>query len=510
MTRHFRVGNVPIGESARTFIVAELSANHGGSLDIALKTVDAAAKAGADAIKVQTYTPDTLTLNSSAPPFIVRTKNEWAGRTLYDLYKEAMTPWEWHAPLQSAARNAGLVFFSTPFDATATEFLSSLDVPAYKIASFEIVDLALVDHVARRGKPMIISTGMASLGEIEAAVRVCRRVGNDEIALLRCVSAYPAQPNAMNLRSLATLNSFGVVIGLSDHTRDSTVATAAVTLGAKLVEKHFILDRSAGGPDAFFSLEPEEFRAMVDAIRNTEAALGPARFGPSQDEVASTAFRRSLFVARNVAANSTITIDDVRSVRPANGIAARHLPEVLGTTAVRDLVGGEPMRWEYIQGPLTPTVTLRPASADDAPLLLALRNDPKVIEASVTNEAVAAASHAQWLSETMASDSRSLFVALRDDAPIGQARIDRVSAEIWEVSMSLMPKARSKGLASQTLRSLERVARGRGIEMLVARIRHSNERSIKAFKSAGYYAFVTRTTPEGEFVLCERRIACDY
>jgi pseudaminic acid synthase len=252
----FEIEGRAVGDGAPTLIVAELSANHGGSLERAIKTIEAAAEAGVDAIKIQTYTPDTLTLDVKSPEFVVKTKNDWAGRTLHDLYAEAMTPWEWHAALKEAAVRAGLIFFSTPFDPTAVALLEELRVPCYKIASFELVDLPLIEHTARMGKPMILSTGMASFDEIEAAVRACRSAGNDRIALLRCVSSYPAKPDAMHLPSIEKLKSFGVVVGLSDHTRDSTVAIASVALGARIVEKHFTLDRSAGGPDSFFSLEP--------------------------------------------------------------------------------------------------------------------------------------------------------------------------------------------------------------------------------------------------------------
>ena len=317
--RTFKIGRREIGGDAPVFIIAELSANHGHRLDIALRTIEAAADAGADAIKLQTYTPDTLTLKSDRAPFVVKTKNEWAGRTLHDLYADAMTPWEWHAELMAAARARGLECFSTPFDPTAVAFLEALGVPCHKVASFELNDLALVETIARAGKPMILSTGMASLDEIRAAVATCRDAGNERLAVLRCVSCYPARPEAMDLRAYEVLRELGVVLGLSDHTRDNTVAIASVALGAKVIEKHFILDRSVGGPDAFFSLDPGELAEMVRAVRATTAALGRPRFGPSEDEVASTAFRRSLFVSARVAKGETFTAANVRSVRPSNG-----------------------------------------------------------------------------------------------------------------------------------------------------------------------------------------------
>ena len=332
---------------SKTFCIAELSANHGQDKAIALQTIDAAAKAGADAIKIQTYTPDTMTLNINTAPFIVETNNSWAGKSLYDLYQEAMTPWEWHAELKQAAEACGLVFFSTPFDFTAVDFLEKLEVPLYKVASFEIVDIPLIKRVARVGKPIIISTGMASLEEIQAAVDACYEEGNREIALLRCVSAYPAPLQEMNLSSIQKLKEFRTTVGLSDHTIDSTAAVIAVALGSKIIEKHFILDRKLGGPDSFFSLEPSEFKSMVDQIRVVESALGTPRFGPSPSEESSFGFRRSLFVVKNIRSGEVFTEEHVRSIRPSNGLSPIELPKVLGQVALKDIVAGTPLSHEY-------------------------------------------------------------------------------------------------------------------------------------------------------------------
>lgn len=333
---------------SKVFCIAELSANHGQDKAIALKTIEAAAKAGADAIKIQTYTPDTMTLNINKAPFIVEMNNIWSGKSLYELYKEAMTPWEWHAELKEAAEACGLVFFSTPFDFTAIDFLEKLDVPLYKIASFEIVDIPLIRRVAQVGKPVIISTGMASLEEIQAAVDACYEEGNREIALLRCVSAYPAPLEEMNLSSIQQLKEFGTVVGLSDHTIDATAATTAVALGAKIVEKHFILDRKLGGPDSFFSLEPQEFKMMVEQIRAVESALGTPKFGPSPSEQASVVFRRSLFISKDIKAGQAFTHENVRSIRPACGLSPAELPQILGRISTGDFQAGTPMDLEMI------------------------------------------------------------------------------------------------------------------------------------------------------------------
>jgi pseudaminic acid synthase len=328
---------------SKVFCIAELSANHGQDRAVALKTIEAAAAAGADAIKIQTYTPDTMTLNINQAPFIVKTKNIWSGRSLYDLYREAMTPWEWHSELKQAAESNGLVFFSTPFDFTAVDFLEELDVPLYKIASFEIVDIPLIDRVARTKKPVIISTGMASWDEIDEAVKACHAAGNRDIALLKCVSAYPAPLNEMNLSTILKLKEFGTQVGLSDHTIDLTAATTAVALGAKIIEKHFILDRNLGGPDAFFSLEPTEFKSMVDSIRAVEEGLGTPKFGPSPSEQNSVVFRRSLFVVKTVKAGERITTENIRSIRPAGGLSPAKFNEIVGKTAAIDLPVGTPL-----------------------------------------------------------------------------------------------------------------------------------------------------------------------
>jgi pseudaminic acid synthase len=503
------IGGRLVGPGQRTFIIAELSANHGQDLEKAIRTIEAAAEAGADAIKIQTYTPDTMTLRSNAPHFVVRTKNVWAGRTLYDLYAEAMTPWEWHARLQVVAKRCGLIFFSTPFDPTAVEYLEDLSVPCHKIASFELTDLPLVEHVAARGRPMILSTGMASLGEIEAAVEVCRSVGNDRLALLRCVSAYPADAAAMNLSSLTTLASFGTVIGLSDHTRDATAAIAAVALGATIVEKHFILQRSDGGPDAFFSIEPQEFRAMVSAIRDVERAVGTPRFGAAEEERPSTVFRRSLIVARPVAAGQVLTCDDVRSIRPSVGLAPRHLPEVLGRTAARALAHGEPLTWDAVAGlPRRPAVRLRPATEADAELLLAWRNDARAVENSGTGKEVPPEEHRKWLSERIGASPGMLLVAHDEyEEAVGSLRLDPMSVPATSsVSIILAPTARGRRLASAILGAVEEPARAQGHNRLVARIQASNEPALRTFKAAGYYQFIRRQEAAGDKLWCERRL----
>ncbi|TJZ77294.1 pseudaminic acid synthase [Chitiniphilus eburneus] len=332
-----------------TFVIAELSANHGHDIENALATVRAAKACGADAIKIQTYTADTITLDCDNEYFQIKSGTIWDGTTLYKLYQQAYTPWEWHAAIQAEAAREGLVFFSSPFDFTAVDFLEALDVPLYKIASFEINDIPLIEYAAAKGKPMIISTGIARLADIEEAVAACRRVGNDDITLLKCTSAYPAQASEANLLTIPHLrDTFKVKVGLSDHTMGHVVPIAAVALGARVIEKHFILDRAIGGPDASFSMTPDEFKLMVDGVRVAEQALGAVSYELTPKVAASRKFARSLFVTAPIRAGEAFTAQNVRSVRPSDGLHPRHYGEVLGRHARTDLAPGTPLAWELI------------------------------------------------------------------------------------------------------------------------------------------------------------------
>jgi N-acetylneuraminate synthase len=339
-----------IGTGQPCFIIAELSANHGHKLSAALELIDAAADAGADAIKLQTYTADTLTLDSDAPYFQIRKGTAWAGLRLYDLYKEAYTPWEWHAELFAAAHKRGLVCFSSPFDSTAVDFLEGLGCPAYKIASFEVVDHGLIRKAAKTGRPLIISTGMASEIEVEEAVSVARQHGASGVALLKCVSAYPAPPEEMNLRSIPYLaQRFECPAGLSDHTLGISVPVTSAALGGTIIEKHLTMRRSDGGPDSHFSLEPHEFKAMVEGVRIAEQSLGAACFDLTPSQTPSSQFRRSLFVAKDVAEGEIFTEANVRSVRPGDGLPPKHLDQILGKRAACALSHGTPLRWEHVK-----------------------------------------------------------------------------------------------------------------------------------------------------------------
>ena len=335
MSTEIRIAGRAIGPDHPPYVICELSANHNGSLDAALRLIEEGAKAGADAIKIQTYTADTITLDSDADEFRIK-GGLWNGRRLYDLYAEAHTPWEWHGALFDHARRLGVTMFSSPFDPTAVDMLEDLNAPAYKIASFEAVDLPLIRYAASTGKPMIISTGMADVEEIAQAVEAAREAGCTQLALLHCVSGYPAPAQDYNLRTIPDIAAtFGTVVGLSDHTLDNATAVASVALGASLIEKHFTLDRTGGGPDDSFSLEPAEFAALCKDAKTAWAALGRVDYGRKSSEQGNVQFRRSLYFVKDLAAGETITADAVRSVRPGFGLPPKRLDEVIGRKVSR-------------------------------------------------------------------------------------------------------------------------------------------------------------------------------
>ena len=346
----FQIGERAIGPGHPVYVIAELSANHQQEFDKAARLIAAAKEAGADAIKLQTYTPDTITIRSDREIFRIGGGTLWDGRTLYDLYAEAFTPWEWQPRLKQVAEDCGLQLFSSPFDDTAVDFLERMSVPAYKVASFELVDMGLIQKMASTGKPLIISTGMATVEEVDEALGAARQAGAKQIALLKCTSGYPSRPEEMNLRAIPNLaRRFGLPAGLSDHTMGIAVPVAAVALGACIVEKHLTLSRADGGPDGGFSLEPHEFKSMVDAVRMAEKALGQGRIGAGEHESSSRVFRRSLFVVEDVKRGEMFTSKNVRSIRPAHGLHTRHLPEILGRCAACDIERGSPLAWELVK-----------------------------------------------------------------------------------------------------------------------------------------------------------------
>ena len=346
-----KIGNRIIGKGQPVYIIAEMSANHAGDLENAKKIIRKAKEAGADCVKIQTYTPDTITIDCDNEYFRIK-KGTWEGDNLYKLYGKAYTPWEWHKNLMEEAKAVGIDFFSTPFDNTAVDFLEEIGIEFYKIASFELIDLPLIKYVAAKKKPMIMSTGMSSLGEIEAAVNAAREMGNDRIALLRCASAYPAITDQMNLRTMENMAEiFGVPVGLSDHSLGSVGAVTAVALGANIIEKHFCLDRGIENPDAVFSMNPEEFSAMVKDIRQAEKAIGRVSYGATTQEESNIIFRRSIFCVKDIKKGERISSENVRIIRPGYGMEPRYYEQILGQVALRDITRGTPMQLSMVGEP---------------------------------------------------------------------------------------------------------------------------------------------------------------
>jgi pseudaminic acid synthase len=347
---NIKIGNFNLSAESKTFIVAELSANHNQKFEIALETVKAAKECGADAVKLQTYTADTLTIDSQRSYFQIKQGTLWDGKTLYQLYREAFTPWEWQPQLKKTANQLGLECFSSPFDKSAVDFLEKMEVPAYKVASFEISDIPLIEYIASKGKPVIISTGIATLEDITEAIQACQRMNNHQIIILKCTSAYPAPLDEINLKTIPHLQeSFKCMVGLSDHTVGIAVPIAAVALGAKIIEKHFILDRKLGGPDSAFSIEPADFKNMVQSIRQTETALGNINYDLSERVKKNRIFARSLFVTENIKKGEPFTSRNVRSIRPGHGLPPKYLKEILGKHAGRDIEKGTPLSFDLIE-----------------------------------------------------------------------------------------------------------------------------------------------------------------
>ena len=350
MSSKFVINQRLISEGKSVYIIAEISANHNQDFSHAVELIYAAKAAGADAIKIQTYTPDTMTIDHHNEYFSIGKGTIWEGKTLYSLYKEAYTPWEWQPDLKKIAADLKIDFFSTPFDSSSVDFLETIDVPAYKVASFEIVDIPLIKKIAKTRKPVILSTVMASLAEIEEAVHVIRNEGNSQIALLKCTSAYPALPEEMNLRTIPHLaQMFHIPVGISDHSLGISIPVSAVALGACIVEKHITLSRQIPGPDSVFSLEPDEFKAMVEAVRETEKALGLVCYKVSEHEKASRVFRRSLFIVKDMKKGEPFSNENVRSIRPGYGLSPKNIEIILGRKAKMDISSGTPLTWDIVE-----------------------------------------------------------------------------------------------------------------------------------------------------------------
>ncbi len=473
------IDNQRIGTGAPVYVVAEISANHNQSLERAVELIHAAAECGANAVKIQTYTADTLTIDSDADGFKIFPGSTWEGKTLYQLYREAYTPWEWHPELVAKSRQYGITLFSSPFDTTAVDFLERLDMPAYKIASFELVDIPLLRRVAQTGKPVILSTGMASKDEIHEAVHTLRNHGARQIVLLKCTSAYPASFEEMNLNTIPDMRrEFSVNIGLSDHSMGFIAATSAVALGACMIEKHLTLRRSDGGPDSSFSMEPEEFREMVKYIREVEQSLGNCVYGGSAEERKNLVFRRSLYAVQDIKEGEQFTPENVRSIRPSHGLHPKYLDAILGRKATRSLRRGTPLSWNAVDS----TLCLRHANAADRDLLLNWRNDPDTRRNSHTITPLTLEDHAQWLSKSLVTPSRRLFIAEDSGVPVGSVRAD-FAADYCELSWTVAPEARNKGFGKKMVRIAAEKIGGR----ITAQIKEGNEASVAIAKGIGLH-----------------------
>lgn len=349
MKDYIEIQGIKIGQGYPTFIIAEVSANHLQDFDKAVEIIKEVKKTGADAVKFQTYTPDTITMDCDNEYFQITQGTIWDGTTLYRLYQEAYTPWEWQPKLKEIAEKEGLICFSSPFDFTSVDFLEDMNVPAYKIASFEITDIPLIEYVASKGKPVIISTGIATLKDIEEALSACKKMGNEQVALLKCTSAYPSPLEDINLKVIPNMKeTFNTIVGLSDHTMGHTVAVGAVALGANIVEKHIILNRADGGPDAEFSMEPREFKDMVTSIRELEKALGTVTYELTEKQKKSREHSRSLFVVQDIKKGEVFTEKNIRSIRPGFGLPTSYIKDIIGKKAIKDIRKGTPMNWNFL------------------------------------------------------------------------------------------------------------------------------------------------------------------
>lgn len=350
METRMKINGFEINDTSKTYIIAEMSANHGHDIDIAKKTIKAAKDAGADCVKIQTYTADTLTIDCKNDYFKIKHGTLWDGYTLYDLYKEAYTPWEWHKELFDYAKKIGITIFSSPFDKTAVDLLEELNTPAYKIASPEILDLPLIEYIAKKGKPIIISTGIATIGEIQDAIDICRKNGNNQIALLKCTSEYPAKIEDANLATIPNMKStFNTIVGLSDHTVDTIVPMASVILGGKIIEKHFILDRKIGGPDSAFSLDTNQFRKMVLSVREAEKSIGIVDYSLTPKKLNSRKFARSLFIIKDIKSGEMFTNENVKSIRPGYGLSPKYINDIIGKKSRGNYKKGTPLNWNMIE-----------------------------------------------------------------------------------------------------------------------------------------------------------------
>lgn len=481
--RKVKIGDRYIGEGCPVYMIAEMSANHAGSIERAREIIHAAKESGADCIKVQTYTPDTLTIDCDNEYFQIQ-NGTWNGENLYRLYGKAYMPWEWQGALKEEADRVGIDFLSTPFDATSVDFLEKIGLEFYKIASFEMIDLPLVEYIASKGKPIIMSTGMATLEEIKEAVEAVYKTGNKQLVLLRCSSVYPADPARMNLRTIQAMRDhFQIPIGLSDHSMGSLSAVTSVALGATVIEKHFCLSREIENPDASFSMTPAEYKAMVGDVRAAEAALGEVFYGVSSQEESSVVFRRSIFAVKDIQAGEAFTGENIRIIRPGYGLMPREYEGLLGKTCLREVKRGEPILADAVKS----YMELVPAGEEHRRLVFEWANDPETRNMSFSEGEIPWEVHCGWFEESLKREDRKLYICMHDDTPVGIYRLD-FSGETAEISYSIAPEYRHRGYGREMLKAGEALV-GKSfpeVKCICAKVKIGNEASRGLFRKLGY------------------------
>ena len=486
-----KIKNRWIGEGEPAYIIAEMSANHAGSIERAKEIIRAAKESGADCVKIQTYTPDTITMNCDNKYFHID-QGTWEGENLYQLYGKAYTPWEWQAELKAEADKVGIDFFSTPFDKTAVDFLESIGVEFYKIASFELVDLPLIKYTAEKGKPMILSTGMATLAEIEEAVETIRSTGNEQFAFLRCASAYPAISDEMNLRAMQDMATrFDIPVGLSDHSMGGLAAAASVAMGGSIIEKHFCLSRDIENPDSSFSMEPSEFAEMVSMIRQVERAKGKVSYGPTKQESSNICFRKSIFVAKDIKVGEVFTEENIRVIRPGYGLHSREYEFALGKKCTMDVQAGTPFAADMIPD----YMTFRPVVEADMKLLFDWANDEETRKASFSSDPISLETHQDWFENSLKNPDRKMYICCHGEKEVGLLRFDLEKGEAPKavISYQIAPGVRHRGYGKQMLKAAETsplIAEGwkeSDAKEWVAYVKKTNVASLSIFESLGYH-----------------------
>lgn len=487
-------GKRVIGQGEPVFIVAEMSANHLQDFNRALKIIDAASQAGADAVKLQTYTPDTITLDCDKDYFQIKVNDIWKEQTLYQLYKKAYTPWEWQPKLKDYGEKKGLKVFSTGFDTSAIDFLEKMKVGLYKIASFEVVDIPLLKRIGQTNKPVIMSRGLASIEEIELTIKTLKENGCPQIAILHCISSYPAEPEEMNLATISDIaERFKVVTGLSCHSLSIAPAVSSVALGAKIIEKHLTLSRDDKGPDAPFSLEPDEFKELVKSVRQVEKAIGKPNYSSTKGETGNKILRKSLFVVKDIKKGEKFTKENVRSIRPGYGLAPKYYDEIIDKTAATDIERGMPLSWQVIEG-LQKNYQIRPVKKEDCRSIWEIRNHPLVRKyATLNDEEIPFNKHKIWFNNYLKNKNNLCYVLEKAGKVLGYCRFDMKNGK-QRISIAVDPKFHSQGLGNYLLSNS--IKRLRDKKNLIANIKRNNKISLRLFQKNNFKIDTEAEDPE--------------